>query len=257
MSHLPAPSADIDRAKGGGSTTTTPSGGLPRLRNSGPLLLVIAVVLGFIGTEIATGRAWTILLVKPVVNALVLLDIVAFGQFGLAILLFTLILRVATLPLTVRSFRSMKEMQAVQPLMQEINKKYKDPKRRQEETMKLYREHKINPLGCALPMVIQIIPFIVLSRALRSIVGGSPESLVGLSQELYPLHLLQQAVPLNQHFLWMDLGRPDHTFIIPILVALSTYVQQRVSVTPSATPQAQQQQQMMLWMMPMMSDDHR
>ena len=119
-------------------------------------------------------------------------------------------------------------MQAVQPAMQEIQKKYKDPKRRQEEMVKLYREHNINPLGCVMPFVIQIVVFIALYRALVFTVGGSPESLVGLSQRLYPIPFLQEAIPLNQHFLWMDLGQPDTTYILPLLVGVSTYVQQRL-----------------------------
>jgi YidC/Oxa1 family membrane protein insertase len=84
------------------------------------------------------------------------------------------------------------------------------------------------------------------------LVGGSPESLISLSDRLYPIPILQEQIPLNQHFLWMDLGQPDSTYLLPILVGLSTYVQQRLSITPTASPQQQQQQQMMTWMMPMM-----
>jgi YidC/Oxa1 family membrane protein insertase len=136
--------------------------------------------------------------------------------------------------------------------MQELQKKYKDPKRRQEEMMKLYREHGINPLGCAMPLIIQMIVFIALYRALVFVVGGSPESLVGLSQKLYDIPLLQSAIPLDQHFLWLNLGEPDSTYILPLMVGVSTYVQQKMSMTPNANPQMQQQQQMMAWMMPMM-----
>jgi YidC/Oxa1 family membrane protein insertase len=143
-------------------------------------------------------------------------------------------------------------MQAVQGEVQAVQKKYKDPKRRQEETMKLYKEHNINPLGCFMPLAIQMVTFIALYRALVFTVGGSPESLVGLSQKLYPFGILQEQIPLNQHFLWMDLGSPDQTFLVPLIVALSTYIQQRMSITPNASPQMQQQQQMMTWMLPLM-----
>jgi YidC/Oxa1 family membrane protein insertase len=143
-------------------------------------------------------------------------------------------------------------MQEIQPRMQEIQKKYKDPKRRQEETMKLYRESGVNPLGCFMPMAIQMLVFIALYRALAVVVGGSPESLVGLSQRIYSWSYLSEAIPLEQSFLWLELGRSDSTFILPLMVGVSTYVQTRLAATPAATAQQQQQQQMMTWMMPLM-----
>ena len=115
-------------------------------------------------------------------------------------------------------------MQAAQPQIQEVQKKYKDPKRRQEEMMKLYKEVGFNPLGCAMPLVIQMGVFIALYRALRFVVGGSPESLVGLSQHLYNIPMLQNAIPLDQHFLWLTLGKPDVTYVLPLIVGVSTYV---------------------------------
>ena len=84
------------------------------------------------------GRASETFLITPLINALVFLDILVLGQFGLAIILFTLIIKMATIPFTIRQLESTRAMQAAQPPMQEIQKKYKDPKRRQEETMKLY-----------------------------------------------------------------------------------------------------------------------
>jgi YidC/Oxa1 family membrane protein insertase len=213
-----------------------------------PMILVLIVAI----VELATGRAYTILLVDPLVNALVVLDIIVLGQFGLAIILFTVLLRVATLPMTINTYRSMKAMQAMQPKIAEIDKKYKDPKRRNEERAKLMRESGFNPLGCLFPMLIQIVPFFALFAALRYLVGGSPESVVGLSQHLYPIPALNQMVPINQHFMWLDLGQPDPYFIIPILVFVTTYVTQKMTSTAATTPQQHQQQQMMAWMMPMM-----
>ncbi|KKK82958.1 hypothetical protein LCGC14_2798180, partial [marine sediment metagenome] len=154
-------------------------------------------------------------------------------------------------PFTMRQLHSTRAMQVIQPRMQEIQKKYKDPKRRQEETMKLYRESGVNPLGCFLPMAIQMLVFIALYRALGPVVGGSPESVVDLSQRVYPWAYLTQSVPLEQSFLWLELGQADTTFILPLMVGVSTYVQTRLSATPATTPQQQQQQQMMTWMMPL------
>ena len=216
-------------------------------------LLMISVIVAIVGAFVVLtpGRAWNMLLMQPLINALLLLTNLVGGQFGVAIILFTLILRIVTIPFTLRQLQSTRAMQVIQPRMQEIQKKYKDPKRRQEETMKLYRETGINPLGCFMPMAIQMLVFIALYRALSFVVGGSPESLVGLSQRIYSWSYLSEAVPLEQSFLWLKLGEPDSTFILPLLVGVSTYVQTRLSATPATTPQQQQQQQMMTWMMPL------
>jgi YidC/Oxa1 family membrane protein insertase len=214
---------------------------------------MIGTLLLVVGSFIALGPgvAWDKLFINPLINSLLLLTNVVGGQFGVAIILFTVILRVATIPFTLRQLQSTRAMQEMQPRMQEIQKKYKDPKRRQEETLKLYRETGVNPLGCFMPMAIQMLVFIALYRALAFVVGGSPESLVGLSQRVYPWSYLTQSIPLEQTFLWLELGKPDRTYILPLMVGLSTYIQTRLSATPATTPQQQQQQQMMTWMMPL------
>ena len=216
-------------------------------------LLMISVIVAIVGAFVVLGfgPAWNMLLMRPLVNALLLLTNLVGGQFGVAIILFTVILRIVTIPFTLRQLQSTRAMQEIQPRMQEIQKKHKDPKRRQEETMKLYRESGVNPLGCFMPMAIQMLVFIALYRALAVVVGGSPESVVGLSQRIYSWTYLSQSIPLEQSFLWLELGQSDSTFILPLLVGVSTYVQTRLAATPAATPQQQQQQQMMTWMMPL------
>ncbi len=217
-----------------------------------PFAIVAAVALAIFFAAAAGQNPWDALFINPLINALVILDIVVLGQLGIAIIVFTVVLRLATIPFTVRQLQSTRAMQAASPRMQEIQKKYKDPKRRQEEMLKLYREFNINPLGCVVPLAIQMVVFIALYRALVHLVGGSPESLLSLSGRLYPWSLLAREVPLDQHFLWLNLGKADSTFILPLLVGLSTYVQQRLTQTPSMSQQQQQQQQMMTWMMPLM-----
>ncbi|TET99964.1 MAG: YidC/Oxa1 family membrane protein insertase [Dehalococcoidia bacterium] len=216
-------------------------------------LLMISVIVTIVGAFVVLGfgPAWNMLLMRPLINALLLLTNLVGGQFGVAIILFTVLLRIVTIPFTLRQLQSTRAMQEIQPRMQEIQKKHKDPKRRQEETMKLYRESGVNPLGCFMPMAIQMLVFIALYRALAFVVGGSPESVVDLSQRIYSWTYLSQSIPLEQSFLWLELGQSDSTFILPLLVGVSTYVQTRLAATPAATPQQQQQQQMMTWMMPL------
>jgi len=195
---------------------------------------------------------WDLLFVNPITNALVILNNIFLSNFGVAIIIFTILMRLLTMPLTLRQIRSSRALSALQPKMQELQKKYKDPKRRQEETMKLYREAGVNPLGCLLPMLVQFPIWIALYNALRITVGGTPESLVGLSQRLYPWSYIEQAVPLETDFLWMDLGQPDTSLILAFIVFASTYVQQRLATPPTTDPRTQSTNQMMLWMMPLM-----
>jgi len=239
-----------------GSAPAAPAASRPNLGSMLMIAIVVAIVGAFV--VLGLGRAWNILLMNPLINSLLLLTNLLGGQFGLAIIVFTIILRLVTIPFTLRQLQSTKAMQEMQPRMQEIQKKYKDPKRRQQETMKLYKETGINPLGCFMPMAIQMLVFIALYRALAFVVGGSPESLVGLSQRVYDWSYLSDAIPLEQSFLWLKLGEsPQDTglvplgFILPLLVGVSTYVQTKLAQTPSSTPQQQQQQQMMTWMMPL------
>jgi len=195
---------------------------------------------------------WDIAFLNPLINALIILNNVLFSNFGLAIIVFTLLMRLATTPLTLRQIHSTRALSLLQPKMQEIQKKYKDPKRRQEETMKLYRQAGVNPLGCLLPMLVQMPIWFALYGALRIMVGGTPESVVGLSQRLYPWGFIESAVPLENRFLWMDLGQPDRTLILAIFVFASMYVQQKLTTVPTTDPQKQAQNQMMTWMMPLM-----
>lgn len=158
-------------------------------------------------------------------------------NFGVAIILLTILVRLLFWPLTRKSTEGMKKMQELQPLMKEIQAKYKDnPQRLQQETWQLYREKKVNPMSSCLPMLIQIPVFIALFNVLRS------------------------AVELRYApFLWIaDLSEPEGLFagwfpfgglnILPILMAVSTALQSYF--TPSAGDK--KQQQMMMVMMPAM-----
>ncbi len=205
------------------------------------------------------GWLWTNGLAIPMTNLLVLLSRLAFGSFGLAIIIFTLLMRGITWPLTQAQLRSTRAMQAVQPRIQEIQKKYKDPQRRSEETMKLYRESGVNPLGCIWPMVVQMPIWIALYQSIRFTLGSTPESVVELSQRLYPWTYLRTAVPLENHFLGLDMGATTQTqgflgIVLAVLVGVSMWVQQRMTTpaNPSMDPQQQSMNNMMLWMMPLM-----
>lgn len=196
------------------------------------------------------GEIFNLALVNPLINFLVLLTNVLFGSFGLAIIAFTIIIRTVTFPLTLRQLHQTRAMQSLQPRVQEINKKYSDPKRRQEELMKAYREAGVNPLGCLGPMVIQMPILIALYYSIQRTLAISPEALENLSGRLYSWSYLQHAVPLEETFLGIDLRHPHMLFVV--LVAVTTWLQTKTTVTVTTDERARAQQQMMLWMMPFM-----
>jgi len=195
---------------------------------------------------------FNIFLIDPMTNILIVLSNLLFGNFGLTIIVFTIIVRGVTFPLTQRQIQASRAMSSLQPRLQELQKKYSDPRRRSEETMKLYREAGVNPAGCLLPMLIQFPIWIALYTTIRITLASTPESFIGLSQRLYPWSYIRQSIPLENQFLWMDLATPDTTLILPFLVGASTWLQQRMMTPPSTDPRTQQTNQMMLWMMPLM-----
>lgn len=196
------------------------------------------------------GDVFDSVLLNPMINFLVILNIVLFGSFGLAIIAFTIVIRVATFPLTLRQLHQTRAMQSIQPRVQEINKKYSDPKRRQEEIMKAYRESGVNPLGCIGPMLLQFPILIALFVAVRKTLPESPEALEALNGHLYHWAFVQHAIPISESFLGMDLRSPN--LIMVVLVGLTSWAQTKTTVTVATDERARAQQQMMAYMMPLM-----
>ena len=162
------------------------------------------------------------------------------GNYGIAIILVTVLQKVVFYPLTHKSMKSMQAMQAIQPKVQALQERYKNnAQKKQEETMALYKRHGVNPMGGCLPMVVQIPIFIALYNALSN------------SVELW-----------QAHFLWIrDLTQPDSLFkltvwggyelsgnLLGLLMGVSMWLQQKMSPTAGDPRQAQ----MMLWMMPIL-----
>jgi YidC/Oxa1 family membrane protein insertase len=148
------------------------------------------------------------------------------GNLGLGIILFTILTRVALLPLTIKQLQSSKKMQELQPLIQELRRKYgKDQQKFTQEMTKLYREHKANPAGSCLPLVIQLPIFIGVYQAVQ--------------------HLATNQVVttgFEKSFLWVpELNKHDPYYILPIL---SIALQLLTSVM--AMPKIQDPQQKMM-----------
>ena len=200
------------------------------------------------------GDIWNAVIIGPMINSLVLLYAFLFSQFGLSVIAFTVLVRALMIPLSVKQSRQLRSMSSLQPKLKEIQERYaKDRQRISQETMKLYKQEGVNPLGCLGPMFIQFPIWIGLYRALLQTLPSTPESLVGLSSHLYQwLPFVHQAIPLDSSFLWLDLATPDSTPVLPVLVGGSMFLMQKMTTMPAADPRQASTNRMMLWMMPLM-----
>ena len=197
------------------------------------------------------GELWNVAFLQPLLNGLILLSGVLFQNFGLTILVFTIIIRILILPLTLRQLQSTKAMSAMQPKLLELQKKYaRDKQRLAAEQMKLYKEAGVNPVGCMWPMLVQFPIWIALYQAVIKALAATPEELRSLADVLYPFNLA--AVPLRGEFLWLNLATPDPYLVLPVLTGGSLWVQQKMVAMPSLDPRQRSMNNMMLWMMPMM-----
>ncbi len=188
------------------------------------------------------------------INALLLFYSLLGHQFILAITALTVLIRILVFPLSLKQQRSMVMMQGLQrsPEWQEMQKKYKnDREKLSQEQMRLYRERGLNPMGGCLPTLIQFPVLIGLYQVVIRVLATSPLQLIDLAPRVY-LPGLAALVPLNDSFLWLDLGKPDPLYIMPILVVVSSWLQQKLLTPPNPDPQAAGMNQSMQVMMPLM-----
>jgi len=186
-------------------------------------------------------------------------------NYGLAIILLTIIIRIIMYPLMQKQMVSMRETQKIQPLMQEIQRKYKhDKERMNQELMRLYKEHKVNPMGGCLPLIIQMPILILFFQVLRGF-----EYLIPNTEIIDGGFLWIKNEVMYQGEMVAGLAAPDQLFgvvgnysigILPILVGVSMYFQQKLTMPPmpvtsqgdSSSSPAVNTQKMMGTIMPVM-----
>lgn len=146
------------------------------------------------------------------------------GNWGVAIILLTLLVRLLVMPFTLMSFKSMKAMQKIQPALASLRERYKnDPQTLNREMMGMMKQHKVNPLGGCLPMLLQIPIFIALYQV------------IGQSIELYQAPFI----------FWIhDLSIKDPFYVLPVLMGITMFIQQKI--TPSTMDATQQKIMMVL-----------
>jgi YidC/Oxa1 family membrane protein insertase len=158
------------------------------------------------------------------------------NNFVLAIAVFTVLIRLITLPLNLRQQRSSMEMQEKQPQIQAIQKKYKDnPQKMQEEFKKIGYNPTDTLTGC-LPLLIQFPILIGLYRAIITLLGSTPQALFELTDRIYAvvdqIVDVGTALPIPNKFLWLNLAQPDPYYVLPVLVFGTMFISQKL-LTPS------------------------
>ena len=137
------------------------------------------------------------------------------GNFGVSIIVVTILIKIALLPLTLKQDKSMKEMKKIQPELEKLKEKYANDKQMLNiKTMELYKEHKVNPLGGCLPLLLQLPILFALFGVLRS----------GI-------------IPADSSFLWLKLTDKDPYYILPVLNGAVSFFQQKLMGSADSNPQ--------------------
>lgn len=132
-----------------------------------------------------------------------------FGNFGFAILAFTAVLRALLIPLSIPMLKSQKKMQLIKPHLDKLKKQYgHDKAKLQQEQMKLYQEHKINPTAGCVPYLLQLVVLIALYQVLNTFLHSSQVN----------------GVTINTDFFGLNLAKPDPTYILPILAGATQLI---------------------------------
>lgn len=207
------------------------------------------------------GNFFYIIFTQPILNGLMLLYHV-LGDFGLSIVLLTILIRLILFPLTLKQLKSTKAMQAIQPLIADVKKQYpKDQRAQLEATQAIYKEYGVNPAAGCLPLFIQLPVIYGLYNSLDTILRNSHLTVASLNKVIYPFLPHFSTLPnpdlnwftfINPHW-FINLGATDPTHVLPVLAAVATFIQLRMSQprTTAATKSAMSQQmQIMQFIMP-------
>ena len=205
------------------------------------------------------GQLFNYIITLPIFNVLMLLYHL-FGSMALSIIVLTLIVRLALFPLTLKQLKSTKATQAIQPLIADVRKKYKDQKEQYAAMQAIYKEYGVNPVAGCLPLLVQLPVLYGLFFALREALNvnnlPSAQFLHSLNQSIYPF-LPKFIIPPDPYMIWfggpINLGHPDPTHILPVLAALATFLQLRMSqprARTGAKDAMSQQMAIMQYIMP-------
>jgi YidC/Oxa1 family membrane protein insertase len=170
-------------------------------------------------------HAFDTLVSQPLYNGLVIFYNIV-GNFGLAIILLTILIKLALIPLSKKQIKSQKEMQELQPEIKKLQAKYKDDKEKlSKETMILYKKHHINPAAGCLPLIVQMIVFIGLYRVIKGLSEGGFEV---IKDRLYDF--VNMPIATNGDFFHiLNLAEPN--VFLAILTAAAQFLQLKMMQT--------------------------
>lgn len=218
---------------------------------------------------------WDTYIISPLINVLLFIYNLVGQNFGVAVILFTILIKLLTHPLTARQIKSTKALSSLQqdPEWLDMQKKYKNDKNKLAEVqMALYKKRGVSPFSSCLPTFIQLPIIIGLYQAIIQTMGNAPLQLANLVQRVSPwltnafkfIPWLKDPItliPLNSQFLWMDLGKPERLLIpgisfgipvLAVLVVISSFLQTKLMTPPSNDPQSNQMSGMMNIYMPLL-----
>ncbi len=182
----------------------------------GPISYPILRDVGPYGLDGVIDWGWPFLqpILKPISSKVLIPILIGLydwiPNYGVVIIIFSILVKIAVYPLTAKSYQSMSKMQSLQPKMAELKEKYKDDKQRQsQEMMKLYKEQGVNPMGGCWPMLLQMPIFIALYTVFSSTIE------------------LRKA----EFALWLqDLSAPDPYYVLPVLMGITMFIQQKMTM---------------------------
>ena len=186
------------------------------------LMLCVMLLAGCSSTDPITansGGFWDKWFVYPLSQLIIGVADLFNGNFGLSIILVTVLVRLVILPLYIKSMKSTAKTQLIMPELKAIQDKYKgktdqaSQKKMQEQTMALYQKYQVNPLGGCLPMLIQMPILLAFYQA-----------------------ILRTEEIMSHSFMWVHLGMPDPYYILPVLSGVSTYLQTLISSQSQSQP---------------------
>lgn len=147
-------------------------------------------------------------LTVPINSILIFLYNLSGQNFGVAIILLTLLVRGVLVPITIPSLRSAKKLQELKPALDKLKAKHKDKQKLQLAQLELYKQNNINPAAGCLPQIAQLLVLIALYQVFINFINNGDLN----------------GTPLNLNFLWLNLGKPDQYYILPVLAGLTQLI---------------------------------
>jgi len=205
------------------------------------------------------GNLFQLIFTQPIFNVLMLLYNI-FGSLALSIILLTVIVRLAMFPLTLKQLKSTKATQAIQPLIADVRKKYKDQKEQYAAMQAIYKEYGVNPAAGCLPLLVQLPVLYGLFFALRFVFQAT--HLATINNFIYPFLPKLTALP-NVLMPWFggpinlaQTNSSQHIILLPLLAGVATFLQLRMSqprTKPGTKDAMTQQMAIMQYIMPLIT----